>query len=82
MQGAGTNISGVFAFLKSLLLSQEEGPKGVNTVCALTADIPGTIGKKRHPLIFLYFFYFSLFLSAHQPVSQLDANPQQQQQHK
>lgn len=59
---------------------KNSGPKGMNTACTLKADIPGTTEKKRHPLIFFFkFFFFSLFLSAYQPVSQLDANPQQQQ---
>lgn len=33
---------------------KNSGPKGMNTVCTLTADIPGTIGKKRHPLTFFF----------------------------
>lgn len=40
---------------------KNSGPTGMNTVCTLTADIPGTIGKKRHPLIFIFFFISPCF---------------------
>lgn len=56
-----------FASLRILLLSGEDrensGPEGMSTACTLMADVPGTVGKKRHPLIFS-FLPISVCLSA------------------